>query len=120
MSILWARSCYEPLPAQSPARCPACTNGAHFELKAKHNGAIEMEYPVDSNRAGQVWALRITDNGAVTFADDARHSLIRRRLSLGGGQLAPNGKATERGAGCFKPVLCRSPADSGHDCGARR
>src|SRR5262252_162810 len=33
----------------------ACTNGGHFELKAKHDdGRIEMEYQVDSNRAGQV------------------------------------------------------------------
>jgi hypothetical protein len=50
----------------------ACTNGGHFELKAKHdNGAIEMEYQVDSNRAGQVWAVRITDNGAVVVSRNA-------------------------------------------------
>ena len=50
----------------------ACTNGGHFELKAKHdNGRIEMEYQVDSNRAGQVWAVRITDNGAVVVSRNA-------------------------------------------------
>jgi len=50
----------------------ACTNGGHFELKAKHDdGAIEMEYEVDSNRAGQVWAVRITDNGAVVVSRHA-------------------------------------------------
>src|SRR5215472_6925875 len=50
----------------------ACTNGGHFELKAKHdNGSIEMEYQVDSNRAGQVWAVRITDNGAVVVSRHA-------------------------------------------------
>ena len=50
----------------------ACTNGGHFELKAKHdNGRIEMEYQVDSNRAGQVWAVRITDNGAVVVSRHA-------------------------------------------------
>ena len=50
----------------------ACTNGGHFELKAKHDdGAIEMEYQVDSNRAGQVWAVRITDNGAVVVSRHA-------------------------------------------------
>jgi hypothetical protein len=44
----------------------ACTNGGHFKLKAKHDdGRIEMEYEVDSNKAGQVWAVRITDNGTV-------------------------------------------------------
>ena len=47
----------------------ACTNGGHFELKAKHDdGKIEMEYEVDSNRAGQVWAVRITDNGTVVVS----------------------------------------------------
>jgi len=49
-----------------------CTNGGHFNLKAKHDdGAIEMEYGVDSNRAGQVWAVRITDNGAVVVSRHA-------------------------------------------------
>jgi len=46
-----------------------CTNGGHFKLKAKHDdGRIEMEYQVDSNRAGQVWAVRITDNGKVVVS----------------------------------------------------
>ena len=50
----------------------ACTNGGHFKLKAKHDdGKIEMEYEVDPNRAGQVWAVRITDNGAVVVAQHA-------------------------------------------------
>ena len=50
----------------------ACTNGGHFELKAKHDdGSIEMEYEVDSNRAGQVWAVRITDNRAVVVSRHA-------------------------------------------------
>ena len=50
----------------------ACTNGGHFELKAKHDdGRIEVEYEVDSNRAGQVWAVRITDNGAVVVSRHA-------------------------------------------------
>ena len=50
----------------------ACTGGGHFELKAKHDdGKIEMEFEVDSNRAGQVWAVRITDNGAVVVSRNA-------------------------------------------------
>lgn len=49
-----------------------CTNGGHFKLKAKHDdGRIEMEYQVDSNRAGQVWAVRITDNGKVVVSRHA-------------------------------------------------
>ncbi len=50
----------------------ACTDGGHFKLQAKHdNGKIELEYEVDSNRAGQVWAVRITDNGAVVVSRHA-------------------------------------------------
>ena len=50
----------------------ACTNGGHFTLKAKHDDSrIEMEYQVDTNRAGQVWAVRITDNGAVVVSRHA-------------------------------------------------
>jgi hypothetical protein len=55
----------------------ACTNGGHFKLKAKHDdGKIEMEYEVDSNKAGQVWAVRITDNGKVVVK---RHATTRGR-----------------------------------------
>lgn len=51
----------------------ACHNGGHFELKAKHDdGRIEMEYQVDSNRAGQRWAVRVTDNGHVVMSRHAR------------------------------------------------
>jgi hypothetical protein len=51
----------------------ACTSHARFELKAKHDdGRIELEYEVDSNRVGQVWAVRITDNGAVVVSRHAR------------------------------------------------
>jgi hypothetical protein len=51
----------------------ACTNGGHFKLKAKHDDSgIEMEYQVDSNHAGQVWAVRITDNGKVVVSRHAR------------------------------------------------
>ena len=50
----------------------ACTNGGHFELKAKHDsGRIEMEYQVDSDQAGQVWAVRITDNSTVVVSRHA-------------------------------------------------
>jgi len=50
----------------------ACTGGGHFKLQSKHdNGKIELEYEVDSNRDGQVWAVRITDNGAVVVSRHA-------------------------------------------------
>jgi hypothetical protein len=58
----------------------SCTNGGHFKLKAKHDdGKIEMEYQVDSDRAGQVWRVRITDNGAVVVS---RHATTARSGSF--------------------------------------
>ena len=43
--------------------------GATYTLKAKHdNGLIEVEWQVDSNRAGQVWTVRLRDNGELFFS----------------------------------------------------
>ncbi|MCW2598461.1 MAG: hypothetical protein JWM02_290 [Frankiales bacterium] len=50
------------------ARGTCAGGGAAWKLKGKHDsGRIEMEFEVDSNRAGQRWAVRVTDNGAVVF-----------------------------------------------------
>jgi hypothetical protein len=50
----------------------SCTGGGVFELKAKHDdGRIEVEYEVDTNRAGQVWHVRLTDNGVTVFTGTA-------------------------------------------------
>ena len=47
----------------------ACSGGGTFELKAKHDdGRIEVEYEVDTNRAGQAWHVRLTDNGRTVFS----------------------------------------------------
>ena len=46
-----------------------CTAGSRWELKAgPRNGGIETEYEVDSNRVGQSWTVRISDNGVQVFA----------------------------------------------------
>lgn len=51
----------------------ACVGGGTFALKAKHdNGRIEVEYEVDTNRVGQVWSVRITDNGVLVYAGNNR------------------------------------------------
>ena len=45
-------------------RTGSCSGTADWKLKAKRDdGAIEVEWEVDSNRAGQVWRVRIYDNG---------------------------------------------------------
>ena len=47
----------------------ACAGGGVFKLKAKHDHAlIQVEYEVDTNRVGQAWAVRITDNGATIYS----------------------------------------------------
>lgn len=47
--------------AQKSGRCSAAS---HWKLKAKpDNGRIEVEFEVDSNRNGQRWDVRISDNG---------------------------------------------------------
>jgi hypothetical protein len=46
----------------------SCANGGTFKLKAKHDDArIEVEYEVDTNHVGQVWHVRLTDNGKTVF-----------------------------------------------------
>ena len=40
-----------------------CTIGATWKLKAKpDNGRLSIELEVDSNRVGQTWSVRLTDN----------------------------------------------------------
>jgi hypothetical protein len=46
-----------------------CSNGSNWKLKAgARDGGIETEFEVDSNRNGQVWSVRMTDNGVQVFA----------------------------------------------------
>jgi hypothetical protein len=45
-----------------------CSAGATWKLKlGPRDGGIETEFEVDSNRNGQIWSVRITDNGVTTF-----------------------------------------------------
>ena len=47
----------------------SCSGSADWKLKAKHdNGRLEVEFEVDSNRTGQSWAVRVTDNGHQVFS----------------------------------------------------
>jgi hypothetical protein len=46
----------------------ACSTGV-IKLKAKHDdGLIEVEAEVDTNRNGQVWSVKLVDNGVTTFS----------------------------------------------------
>jgi hypothetical protein len=45
-----------------------CSTGV-IKLKAKHDdGWIEIEAEVDTNRNGQAWAVKLTDNGVAAFS----------------------------------------------------
>jgi hypothetical protein len=50
-----------------------CTNGVGtWALKAKTDDAgMEIEFEVDTNRVGQVWHVRITDNRQLVLSRDA-------------------------------------------------
>ena len=51
----------------------SCVGGGIFTLKAKHDDArvIEVEYEVDTNRAGQVWSVRLLHDGVTIFSGPA-------------------------------------------------
>jgi hypothetical protein len=47
----------------------SCSGATDWKLKAKaDDGRLEVEFEVDSNRVGQTWAVRLTDNGTQFFS----------------------------------------------------
>lgn len=57
-------------------RTGSCSGRAHWQLNAsRDDGRIEVDWEVDSHRAGQDWRLRIRDNGVLVAAahDTSRH-----------------------------------------------
>lgn len=49
----------------------SCSGSTDWKMKAKaDDGRIEVEFEVDSNVSGQVWAVKITDNGNRVFKGD--------------------------------------------------
>ena len=45
-------------------RTGSCSGGADWKLDVKRDdGALEVEWEVDSDKVGQVWRVRIYDNG---------------------------------------------------------
>lgn len=50
----------------------SCSAASTYKLKlAPRDGGIETEFEVDSNVNGQVWSVRMTDNGARVFRGSA-------------------------------------------------
>jgi hypothetical protein len=49
-------------------RTGACTNRSDWKLKlSPENGRIEVQFEVDTPRVGQVWRVRLFQNGNLTF-----------------------------------------------------
>jgi hypothetical protein len=85
----------------------SCSGGGVFELKAKHDdGRIEVEYEVDTNRAGQAWHVRLTDNGVSVFSGTA--TTVAPSGSFTVHRLIPNraGTDTIRAAATFGTRSC--------------
>jgi hypothetical protein len=56
-------------------RTGSCSGTADWKLKGGlRDGGIEVEFQVDSNRVGQTWRVRLSDNGTVFFRG-WRHTL---------------------------------------------
>ena len=61
-----------------------CTGGGTWKLKAKHDNAlIQWEFEVDTNHVGQVWAVRVTDNGSSVFSGNATTVAPSGSFSIG-------------------------------------
>ena len=73
-------------------RTGSCSGTADWKLKAgPDNGRLEVEFQVDSNRAGQVWRVRILDNGVLRYdalrttqAPSGSFSVTRRIPNMAG------------------------------------
>ena len=51
----------------------ACSRTSHWKVKlGPRGGVIETEFEVDSNRVGQKWSVKITDNGATVLKRTAK------------------------------------------------
>jgi hypothetical protein len=60
-----------------------CSIGSSWVMKAKHDtGRIEMEFSVETQRAGQMWSVRVTDNGVLVFDGNRRTTVRSRSLSV--------------------------------------
>lgn len=47
-----------------------CSGAADWKLKvSREDAGLEVEFEVDQNRNGQVWRVRITDNGVLRYSN---------------------------------------------------
>jgi hypothetical protein len=64
-------------------RSGACSMNSSWVTKAKHDtGRIELEFSVESLRAGQAWSVRVKDNGVLVFSGNRVTNRISRSFSV--------------------------------------
>lgn len=93
-------------------RSGGCDNSAAtWKLKAtSDDGGIEVEFQVDSNRAGQVWSVRMGDNGhrfytgTKTTAGASGSFAVQRRIANRAGTDQIRARATRGTATCAGSV----------------
>ena len=62
-----------PAPAMAKSsdviRTGSCSGAADWKLKVgREDTGLDVEFEVDQNRNGQVWRVRITDNGVLRYS----------------------------------------------------
>jgi hypothetical protein len=88
-----------------------CSAGAVWKLKAKQDdGRLEVELEIDSNRNGQLWRVRIRDNGVRVFRGS-------RRTHAPSGSLEIERKVANRAGRDRLTAIARNPG-SGQRCTA--
>ena len=72
----------------------SCGTGI-IKLKAKHDdGRIEVEAEVDTNRNGQVWSVKLVDNGVTAF--NGRRTTVAPSGSFSVEKRIPNRSGVDR------------------------
>ncbi|GAB3072878.1 hypothetical protein [Phycicoccus sp. Root563] len=72
-----------------------CSKGSVWKLKAKaDDGRIQTELEVDSNRVGQAWSVRLSDNGVLLWS--GKRTTVAPSGSFTLGRLVANRAGTDR------------------------
>jgi len=83
-----------------------CTESSSSKIKVKpDDGRIEVEFEVDQNQTGEVWKVKIKDNGSVAFKGTATTRgpsgsfEIERKITDQSGSDAIKATAKNKGSG---------------------
>ena len=90
----------------------SCTASADWKLKTKKDdGRLEVEFEVDANRRGQVWKVKLADNGTTFWSG--------KRTTRGRSGSFEVEKRTANRAGSDTITLTARNAKTGETCSGR-